>query len=359
MIKESKDSFYGIKNMLNYKFIGIVFLFQILIYFIIKKKFLRSIIKLKLIDKPGKNKIHKSNIPVTGGIILFISLIFYLISAFLFTNNYSNNDIINVSVLIFFIGGCFAFFIGIIDDMLHLKVEKKILALSIFNILLFQQIIFFQTNIIIFDNSFFNLKINSMSLGLIISVLFFLSYHHALVILDGINGIFGLYSIIILAIFFFFFEMSPYISNFILYLLLILIFITILNFRNELFFGNSGSLLIASLIPYFVLYLYNQRQNDFYSFHFSSLFIIPMLDMTRLFFIRLFAKKSPFSKDLNHFHHLLLKKYPLKLSLFIYLSLCFLPFFMIKFYYINPVIMVLIQITIFFYLAKKFKLKKT
>ena len=243
--------------------------------------------------------------------------------------------------------------------MLHLKVEKKILALSIFNILLFQQIIFFQTNIIIFDNSFFNLKINSMSLGLIISVLFFLSYHHALVILDGINGIFGLYSIIILAIFFFFFEMSPYISNFILYLILILIFITILNFRNELFFGNSGSLLIASLIPYFVLYLYNQRQNDFYSFHFFSLFIIPMLDMMRLFFIRLFEKKSPFSKDLNHFHHLLLKKYPLKLSLFIYLSLCFFPFFMIKFNYINPVIMVLIQITIFFYLAKKFKLKKT
>ena len=46
--------------MQNFKFIGLIVLFQILLYFIFKKKFLRSIIKLKLIDKPGKNKIHKS-----------------------------------------------------------------------------------------------------------------------------------------------------------------------------------------------------------------------------------------------------------------------------------------------------------
>ena len=359
MIKESKGSFYGIKNMLNFKFIGLIVLFQILLYFIFKKKILRNIIRLKLIDKPGKNKIHKSNTPLTGGIILFFSLIFYFISAFLFTKNYSNYDIFNDSVLIFFIGGSFAFFIGIIDDILHLKVEKKILALSIFNILLFQQIGFFQTNIIIFDNSFFHLKINTASLGLIISILFFLSYHYALVILDGINGIFGLYSISIFTIFFFFFDMNIYLSNFILYFLLILIFITILNLKNELFFGNSGSLLVSTLIPYFILYFYNQRQNDYYSFIFLTLFIIPVLDMIRLFFNRLIARKSPFSKDLNHFHHLLLKRYSLNFSIFIYLSLCFFPFFMIKFFFINPIILVIIQIITFFYFADKFKPKKS
>ena len=119
------------------------------------------------------------------------------------------------------------------------------------------------------------------------------------------------------------------------------------------------SLLISALIPYFVLYFYNQRQNDFYSFIFLTLFIIPVLDMTRLFFIRLIARKSPFSKDLNHFHHILLKRYSLNFSIFIYLSLSFLPFFMIKFFFINPIILVLIQIITFFYFTDKFKPKKT
>ena len=351
--------FCGIKNMFDFKFIGLVVFFQILLYFIFKKKLLKSIVKLKLIDKPGKNKIHKSNIPLTGGIILYISLIFYFLFAYIYSNNFSNYGYINDTILIFFIGASFAFFIGIVDDMLHLKVEKKILALSIFNILLFQQIDFFQTNIIIFDNIFFNIKINTVSLGLIISILFFLSYHYSLVILDGINGIFGFYSISILAIFFFFFNMNFYLGNFVLYFLLIIIFITILNLKNELFFGNSGSLLISALIPYLILYFYNQRQNDFYSFIFLSLFIVPILDMMRLFIIRLISRRSPFSKDLNHFHHLLLKRYSLNFSIFIYLILCFSPFFIMKFFNINPILLVIIQIIIFFYFANKFKLKKS
>ena len=358
-MKESRGLFYGIKNMFDAKFIGLVVLFQILLYFVFKKKLLKSIVKLKLIDKPGKNKIHKSSIPLTGGIILYISLIFYFLFAYIYSNNFSNYHYINDTILIFFIGVSFAFFIGIVDDMLHLKVEKKILALSIFNILLFQQIGFFQTNIIIFDNSFFNIKINTVSLGLIISILFFLSYHYSLVILDGINGIFGFYSISILAIFFFFFNMNFYLGNFVLYFLLIIIFITILNLKNELFFGNSGSLLISALIPYLILYFYNQRQNDFYSFIFLSLFIVPILDMMRLFIIRLISRRSPFSKDLNHFHHLLLKRYSLNFSIFIYLILCFSPFFIMKFFNINPILLVIIQIIIFFYFANKFKLKKS
>ena len=207
------------------------------------------------------------------------------------------------------------------------------------------------------NNSFFDIKVSTISIGLIISILFFLAYHYALVILDGINGIFGFYSIVIFSIFFFIFNMNLVLENFIFYILIILIFVTFLNLNNELFFGNSGSLLISALIPYFILYFYNQRENDIYFFHFLSLVIIPLLDMVRLFVKRLSLGKSPFLKDLNHFHHLLLNKYPVSISIIIYLALCFIPFLTINFYKFNPVTMVLAQVVVFFYLTSKLRRK--
>ena len=38
------------------------------------------------------------------------------------------------------------------------------------------------------------------------------------------------------------------------------------------------------------------------------LLLYPGLDLIRLFFIRILNGKHPFSKDLNHIHHLLLKR---------------------------------------------------
>ena len=65
---------------MQYDYLISVFLIHILLYFLFKKRFLKSVIKFKLVDRPGKNKLHKKNVPVTGGIIIFISLILYLFS---------------------------------------------------------------------------------------------------------------------------------------------------------------------------------------------------------------------------------------------------------------------------------------
>lgn len=342
--------------MQEYNIIIFLVFSQICLYYFFRKRFIREIIKLKLVDKPAKNKIHNSNIPLTGGIILFFSLLTYILVGFVLMKYINPNfKIINDQIIIFFIGFSFAFFIGFVDDMLNFKIEKKIVSLIIFNILLFQQIAFFKTTVLIIDNSFLSLQINTFSISLILSIFFFLAYHHALAILDGINGIFGSYAIIFLFILLMFFKMNIFLSNFIFYTLLILIFLTILNFKNELFFGNSGSLLVSALIPYLILYFYNQRENSIDIFGYLSLVIIPILDMIRLFFIRLFKKQSPFNKDLNHFHHLLLKKYSIHSCVLIYLCLCFVPFILNRFLAVNFVILVICQILAFFYTCNRIK----
>lgn len=338
-------------------FIKEIVLFNIILiffFYLFNKKFLKIILKYKLIDKPGKNKIHKTSIPVTGGIILIVGLFFYIS---VFGLIFSNENVLNKIILIFVCAGFFTFFIGLYDDILNISSKKKIIIISIFNILLFQSIEFFQLKVLIFDNSFFDFRLNIISLSIIISILSFLAYHYSLTIIDGVNGLFGVYNIFFLSTILYFFQLDTQIQNFILFLILINSFITYLNLRGLLFYGNSGSLTMSSILPYIVIYIYNIRENDIYFFSYLSLILIPTLDMARLFIVRLINKKDPFSKDLNHLHHILLSKYNLNKCLIVYCSLCFIPFIVSETFRINAIILIIIQISLFFFIIKDKKVK--
>ena len=88
------------------------------------------------------------------------------------------------------------------------------------------------------------------------------------------------------------------------------------NFKkeNKVFLGDAGSLLFGTLIA---IYLFHVLGSD-YTYKLDhkinkplftmSLIIYPLIDLLRVFIIRISNKKSPFSPDQNHIHHLLLKK---------------------------------------------------
>ena len=256
---------------MHYSELILLVLLQVCIYYVFENKFVRFILKIKLVDKPGKNKIHSNNVPLTGGPFVFLSIIIYFIFNY---QNILDKSILNETIIIFVIGITFAFFVGIVDDILHINPQKKLFIITFFNILLFQNVAFFQTNILIFKNNFFSLELSIVSLALIFSILSFLAYHYSLSILDGINGSFGIYLIFFLIILYFLFDMKNELRNFIFYLILFLSFVTFLNFKIS-YFGNSGSLMLAALFPYLVLYLNNQRDNSIYSISYLSLVAIP------------------------------------------------------------------------------------
>jgi UDP-GlcNAc:undecaprenyl-phosphate/decaprenyl-phosphate GlcNAc-1-phosphate transferase len=334
---------------MQYDYLICVFLIHIFLYFFFKKRLLKTVVKIKLVDRPGKNKFHKKPVPVTGGIIIFISLILYLFCNYFFP--YFEKDLIDKKILILFFGTFFVFFIGLVDDILNIKAQKKIIIITIFNILLFQNINFFQTNMLIFDNFIISENVNIVSLSLFVSVFGFLAYHYSLAIMDGINGLFGTYVIILLLLLLIFFDLDYELKNLTLYIIFSLFFVTVLNFNGNLFLGNSGSLMMGTFVPYLLIYLYNIRESYFSIFTFISLVIIPILDMIRLFFIRILDRKSPFQKDMKHMHHLLIARFSLFISLTFYLTLCFLPFFLINQFKADPLLLVLIQVSSFFILA--------
>ena len=87
----------GIKNM-SYDYLIYLFLLNIILYFLFKK-LIRTVLKFKLVDKPGKNKVHTT--PITGGILICVSLIIY--SLFDIFYPFKETLIIDKKIVLFFL----------------------------------------------------------------------------------------------------------------------------------------------------------------------------------------------------------------------------------------------------------------
>ena len=76
--------------------------------------------------------------------------------------------------------------------------------------------------------------------------------------------------------------------------------------------------------------------------------------MVRLVIIRLVNKKNPFERDLNHFHHLLLKKMNLLWTIIFYLTLSFGPLIFSKLTDLSIIFLIPFSVIFYFYIVNKF-----
>ena len=98
---------------LNLSFIFIIFFNFLFLFFYRKISHIYNVFDLP--DR--KRKIHTKKIPLLGGLIIFLNIIFFYLSIN-FKENYS----------VIFIIGCFSFFIfGLIDDKKNLNANLKLL----------------------------------------------------------------------------------------------------------------------------------------------------------------------------------------------------------------------------------------
>ena len=88
------------------------------------------------------------------------------------------------------------------------------------------------------------------------------------------------------------------------------------NFRkkNKAFLGDSGSYLLGGIICLCVLNILSQGYRIKPEFDINkvlfviSILIYPIIDVIRIFFIRIIQGKSPFLADKSHIHHKILSK---------------------------------------------------
>lgn len=266
----------------------------------------------QVIDKPNKNKIHTKDIPLSGGLIIFI--LYFVVSAYLF---FFLNDISQLKKLIYV---SLLFFIGFGDDRYNLKAKDKIFLVTIVSALL----IFFDDNFIVekiylsnFNSEFYFGKAKIV-ITIVCILLFFIAKNMA----DGINGL--IISHTLLSILCFSFFLKSFNFDLLSLTLIITLFVTLIyNLNNKLFLGDSGTSLLAGYLIYSLFY-----ENYFFKvdvFLIISPFLIMGIDMVRLFFLRISLKYHPFKKDNKHFHHVLIKNFRTFKSLVIYNFLSFLP----------------------------------
>lgn len=266
--------------------------------------FYRTITKIICINDRADNvrKLHKTDIPLFGGILITFNIIIFSILDFFLNLNLINELYSTREYFSFYLGIIFYFLLGIFDDKFDLSANKKLL-LNIFILII---LIFLDNNLVIkqLNFSFLENPVELRNFSYPFTILCILLFSNALNMFDGINLQTATYCLIIFLIFIFkdvFFLIS-------IILICVLILFLFYNFFNRMFLGDSGTYVLSFLISYILIKSHNIEQK----FEPEEIFVIlslPGLDMFRLFLLRIWKGKSPFTSDRNHIHHLILKKF--------------------------------------------------
>jgi len=304
-----------------------------------------------IIDKPDNfRKFHKKPTSLAGGVILMINILFFFIVYLIYEKSLLDEIIfVSVTELNFFICSCLLIFlIGFFDDKFNFTpLIKFFLLLSVIILLLY-----FNPNsrLETIRLSFIKNEINLAQYSTLFTLFCFLVFINSFNMFDGINLQASSYTLFIFITFAIYLKISLLIKI----LLIFIIAFKYLNFRNKSFLGDSGSLLVAFIISFIFIKLFNYNIIN-YSDEIFIYMMLPGIDMIRLFFQRIKMKRNPFSFDRLHLHHLLLKKFSYTKSILIINLLILFPI-MLNFFIANKLYIILI--TIFAYTLTIFKIKK-
>ena len=289
----------------------IFFLINSIIVLVIASKSYSIGKKFNFLDYPAKGKIHTSPIPFVGGVIIYILLIIC----------FSLNFFINIDLNLYSFFYMTVFFVlGFIDDKFDLNSYYKILLVIVISLLM----IFVDESFLIYKISF-EITNNEFYFGLLkipVTILCILLLYIAINMSDGINCLLiSFASLTLILINTLVFRHSLEFID--ITLLSSLITLLYFNYKNKVFLGNAGANLIAA---YFIYSLIN---GNYYRsvgvFLVISPFLILGIDMVRLIFLRLLKRTNPFNRDLNHFHHILYRKFNIKITIATYLIISFMP----------------------------------
>lgn len=286
--------------MENIIIIGLLTTFFALSYQLLFRKIYTRLNLHVLIDKRSS---HSSKVTATGGIATFLA-IFSTTLYFYFSSNtqpYDYSILLPLSIL---------FITGVIDDLQDTSYKIKLLLQIIAAKLVVDQGLvldeIYLTNGLVSLNYF---------IAQLLTGFFFISIVNAINFIDGLDGLAISFSLFIIGVITILSQNNP-LFYFNLILLFGLVVGLIFNFQNhgKVFLGDSGSLFLGGSIALNILQLlepsvglnFNLDPNKFLLA--GLLIFYPLIDITRTVFGRLLQKKSPFTPDRSHLHHLLLDK---------------------------------------------------
>ena len=258
--------------------------------------------KMAFYAKRNHRSSHSDDIPNTAGILLS----FAVVIPFLVFSGYASDPNFNL------LASAFAVLIitGAIDDFTPIPVFLKFLGQFIPAIVIISgfEIEYLKVPFLPF------LEQLPGFLSYIIWILIIVTLMNAYNLIDGIDGLaigMGIFASLVFGILFyraqfadltiFAFTLSGGLAGMVYFNL---------SRKNKIFIGDTGSLLIGGIVGFFFLRYLNSASGlaeiNNKAMLISGAVFIPVADMLRVIMLRLAARRSPFSADRNHVHHILL-----------------------------------------------------
>jgi len=261
----------------------------------------------KLYDIPDERKLHTHAVASLGGVGIFGG--FLLASLLSIQIGYGNAEF-----QYFFASAVVIFFLGLKDDLVILSASKKFIGQMV------AASILIHLGGIRLDSmhGLFGFETLPEGFALALSYLTIIVIINSFNLIDGIDGLAGSLGVLTMILFGAYFYMNGFTSYSLMAFALggSLVAFLIFNYHPaKIFMGDSGSLMVGLINSILVIKFINVASDasslvpldSAVAIGISVLFV-PLLDTLRVFAIRIFNGRSPFTPDRNHIHHLLLSK---------------------------------------------------
>jgi len=252
-----------------------------------------------LVDKPGGRKKHSGNIPIIGGIAMYIGLVITLSTV---------GEPPLQSLMGLLMGGGLLLLVGTIDDIRALSPYTRFLTQITAALLMV-----LNGDVILSDMGMIaggeKLELGMMAVPL--TVFATVGVINAMNMSDGMDGLAGgMATITLLGI-----GILAGGSNFFyLYPAIICVILAFLYFnlrtpwrsKAKIFMGDGGSMFLGFVIAWSLIQLSQGESAAFSPVIALWLFALPLLDTVCIMLRRIIKGRSPFAPDREHFHHILL-----------------------------------------------------
>lgn len=279
-----------------------------------------KVAKMKhLVDEPSEErKLHRRSIPTLGGILIFAGAILGFSLWFPSKNPYQLGMVYDplralhefkflvASMLILF-------FLGLKDDIIGVSPNKKLLV----HILVGSILVFLANIRITSFYGLFGVETIDDAISYPFSIFVYIVVVNAINLIDGVDGLAGGVGFIAATTFTYWFYQTGDLPMALLAAGLggALLGFLVFNFNPaRIFMGDSGSLTIGivlfvlstQLIQFPIKRLPESLTTVSKPVVAMAILGYPLIDTIRVFIIRIFKGRSPFSADRNHIHHRLL-----------------------------------------------------
>lgn len=257
-------------------------------------------IKLGLVDRPSERKLHKNEIPLTGGIAMFFGFCFALLT--LHDSLYSYRGMLA--------GSSILILMGVLDDFHDLSSKLRLCGQLLAALLL---VIWGHVLLDNWGNLIFLGDIKPGLWAIPITVFVVIANINAMNMVDGQDGLAGGVALGQAALLLF---LSVQLGRHVDQQLLTILIVTLLVFLSfnmrlpwrkhaSIFMGDAGSTFIAFLLAWFAIDLSQQNTGIVKPITVLWIMSFPIFDLINVTGHRLRQKKPVFAASRDHFHHVL------------------------------------------------------